>query len=319
MYAFILEKMIGKLSSWKAASLSFARWVTLAHSSLASIPGYTMQTTAFPVSVIEEAKRICRDFIWGSSPSARKCHLISWSQLCKPKDEGGLGFRNLRVLNEAYMMEIAWQLMANPDKIWVQVMKKKYKAGPYQMSKVKSCTRSSPTWRAICQVWPTVSHNISWVVNNGEHVRFWKDVWILGLRKLESVFPNIIPLGENNFTVSSYVSNSEWKWDTLQRLLPAHTCNFIASIKPPQAGIMDTMTWCPSSDGTFTIKSAYNVLQHAEEEPPGPDPLFVKIWKWGGPQRIKSFLWKLAHGRLLTNDERQRRHMCSEATCSRCL
>lgn len=62
-YSFILEKMRGKLSSWKSASLSFAGRVTLAQSSLASILGYAMQTTPLPISVIDEAERICRDFI----------------------------------------------------------------------------------------------------------------------------------------------------------------------------------------------------------------------------------------------------------------
>lgn len=279
-YSFILEKMREKLSSWKSASLSFAGWVTLAQSSLASIPGYTMQTTPLPISVIEEAERICRDFIWGSSPSARKCHLISWSQICKPKDEGGLGFRNLRVLNDAYMMKNAWNLVAHPEKFWVQVLRAKYKTGLHQMPDVRPNTRSSPLWRAICTVWPSVSCNIGWVVNNGERVRFWKDAWILGMRDLESTVPQHVPLGEDQFSISCYANDGEWKWDTIQRLLPGHICILIASTKPPKPGMIDTVT--SSSDGIFSLKSAYNLLEYSIDESSGQDPLFAKIWKWGG-------------------------------------
>lgn len=76
-FSFLLDKMRSKLSSWKANSLSFAGLVTLAQSSLASLPGYTMQACSLPVSICDEAEKICRDFIWGSSPASRKCHLIS--------------------------------------------------------------------------------------------------------------------------------------------------------------------------------------------------------------------------------------------------
>lgn len=223
-YSFILEKMRGKISSWKSASLSFAGRVTLAQSSLASILGYAMQTTPLPISVIDEAERICRDFIWGSSPTAQKCHLISWRHLC----------RNLQDLNDAYMMKNDWQLVAHPKKIWVQVLRIKYKVGLHLMPDVNPSTRLSLIWRAICKVWPSVFHNIGWVVNNGEWVRFWKDAWIPGMRDLESTFPQIVPPGEDHFPVSYDVHDREWKWDTLQRFLPGHVCTLIASTNPPQ-------------------------------------------------------------------------------------
>lgn len=76
-FSFLLDKMRKKLNGWKAKSLSFAGRVTLAQSSLLSIPGYVFQTSQIPVSVCLEAKKICRDFIWGSTADARRCHLIS--------------------------------------------------------------------------------------------------------------------------------------------------------------------------------------------------------------------------------------------------
>lgn len=106
-FTFVLDKMRRKLSGWKASKLSFAGRVTLAQSSLANIPGYVVQSTPIPASVCEEAERICRDFIWGSTAERRKCHLIAWEQICCPKSQEGLWFRNLRTLNNAYMMKLA--------------------------------------------------------------------------------------------------------------------------------------------------------------------------------------------------------------------
>lgn len=44
----------------------------------------------------------------------------------------------------------------------------------------------------------------------------------------------------------------------------------------------------------------------------------MKVDKWKGPARIKSHLWKLAHGYLMTNEESVRRGMSSGPICPRC-
>ncbi|CAN1130244.1 Putative ribonuclease H protein At1g65750 [Linum perenne] len=68
--------------------------------------------------------------------------------------------------------------------------------------------------------------------------------------------------------------------------------------------------------GKFTFKSAYEVL---DATPDNLDsPIWKTIWKWDGPSRIKHFSWTLAHKRILTNAERMRRHLSSNADCTKC-
>lgn len=86
-FTFVLDKMRKKLSGWKASFLSFAGRVALAQSSLASIPGYVLQATPVPLSICDEAEKICRDFIWGSSADRRRCHLVAWEKICRPNQE----------------------------------------------------------------------------------------------------------------------------------------------------------------------------------------------------------------------------------------
>ncbi|CAN1297777.1 Putative ribonuclease H protein At1g65750, partial [Linum perenne] len=43
-----------------------------------------------------------------------------------------------------------------------------------------------------------------------------------------------------------------------------------------------------------------------------------KVWSWQGPNRVKHFLWLVAHNRLLTNAERQKRHMTDNGCCRLC-
>lgn len=59
-FSFMLDKMRKKLVMGKVNFLLFAGRVTLAQSCLASIPGYVMQTVAIPISICDEAEKICR-------------------------------------------------------------------------------------------------------------------------------------------------------------------------------------------------------------------------------------------------------------------
>ncbi|CAN1279411.1 Putative ribonuclease H protein At1g65750 [Linum perenne] len=78
----------------------------------------------------------------------------------------------------------------------------------------------------------------------------------------------------------------------------------------------DRITWGLERDGRFRVRSAY--LLAAEEEGDTLDPIWRLIWKWKGPQRIRQFLWLVAHNRLLTNSERRRRHLAEIGSCQVC-
>lgn len=48
--------------------------------------------------------------------------MVSWEKICRPKSEGGLGFHNLKILNQAHMMKLAWSLLVEKDKLWVKIL-----------------------------------------------------------------------------------------------------------------------------------------------------------------------------------------------------
>ncbi|KAJ9183617.1 hypothetical protein P3X46_007442 [Hevea brasiliensis] len=50
-----------------------------------------------------------------------------------------------------------------------------------------------------------------------------------------------------------------------------------------------------------------------------PGGFWNSAWHWKGPQRIRVFLWLALRHRLLTNEERQRRHLANSANCDRCV
>ena len=120
------KKVQNKLHSWSAKTLAMLGRLTLSKFVLASLPIYSMQTSLLPYEVCDRIKGCIRKFLWSSNSEARKPHLIGQEQVCTFKEEGGLRLRNIRLMNKAMLMQIAYNLMANKDSFWAQVVKNKY-------------------------------------------------------------------------------------------------------------------------------------------------------------------------------------------------
>ena len=88
-----MERVISKISGWKAKFLSFAGRIVLIKSVMAAIPNHVMQGVALSSHLLEKLDKINRDFLWGSSMEKKKFHLVGWSKVNSPKEEGGLGIQ----------------------------------------------------------------------------------------------------------------------------------------------------------------------------------------------------------------------------------
>mgnify|MGYP004711249527 CR=1 FL=1 len=49
-----------------------------------------------------------------------------WDKLCRSKDGGGLGFRNMKAFNYAMLANQAWQILHNPNSLLSLILKAKY-------------------------------------------------------------------------------------------------------------------------------------------------------------------------------------------------
>ncbi|XP_057418408.1 uncharacterized protein LOC130712598 [Lotus japonicus] len=300
-FNFLIDKVKKKLSGWKASSLSFAGRVSLTQSCLLSLPSYVMQTTPIPLGVCKEVEKLCRNFIWGSTVEKRKCHLISWETICSPKDCGGLGFRDLHSINRAYMTKLAWIVKKEPNCLWAKVFKS-----------------NSPTWKGICHAWHLADLGSHWSLGDGKTAMFWKDNWIPSLGNLLYLVPETAPNWLKSVSVSFYRVNGEWKKETLQQILPPEIYDRVIETNPPGEGHGgDSLSWGLTSDGKFSLASVHPIIQSGDSQP--SNRIFGTIWKFKGPPKVQSFLWKVAHVRLLTNKERMKRRMTSDGLCPRCI
>jgi hypothetical protein len=92
----------------------------------------------------------------------------------------------------------------------------------------------------------------------------------------------------------------------------------IAKLKVPTNGKNDMPNWDLSNDGNFSLKTAYNIISGSNNDTTNIHSLFDQVWQWKGPTRVRTILWKLAHGSLLTNAVRAHRQMTNDDLCPRC-
>jgi hypothetical protein len=55
-----------------------------------------------------------------------KIHWLRWSSLANPKGAGGMGFREMKLFNQALPGKQGWRLISNPNLLCSRVLKGKY-------------------------------------------------------------------------------------------------------------------------------------------------------------------------------------------------
>ena len=97
------EKLDNKLSGWKEKLLSQVGKEVLIKAVAQAILTYTMSVLKLPDSLCDELAGMIRRFWWGQKEGKNKMAWLSWDKMCTPKEEGGLGFRDLKAFNLALL------------------------------------------------------------------------------------------------------------------------------------------------------------------------------------------------------------------------
>ena len=256
-YSYLVDKLQMRSSSYHSSRLSLGGRTTLAKTVLSALPIYTMQISVLPCSTCTKLDALCRNFIWGSSGEQRKIDLVCWDMVCKPKNYEGLGIKKLAWVNEAFMMKLAWGILANEDDFWVKMIRGIYLSHG-DSPNPQWAGQKSTLWRGISKCWSTMKKGMGWALGDGKKIRFWLDNWLDLPGPLVDYAIATIPDRLIHMVVHDAVdSNGQWAWDMLQNFLPLQILTQIAANKPPSADDgNDEMYWKLSKSGKFTIESA---------------------------------------------------------------
>ena len=101
----VVLKFKAKLEGWYAKLLSNMGRVILVQSVLNVVPIHLLSCLNLPKGILERLNSLMASFIWSGKGGVRKRHWISWSDLTKPKQEGGLGIRKLEDVQAAFRLK----------------------------------------------------------------------------------------------------------------------------------------------------------------------------------------------------------------------
>jgi hypothetical protein len=142
-----------------------------------AIPTYVMSVFKLSASMCEELTQFIRYFWWGEDGGQRKVHWVAWEKLLLPKRRGGMGFRDMRMFNQALLARQPWRLIQFPDCLCAQLLKAKY----YPKGELVDTVfpgDASPTWKSIMHGLKPVKKGIIWRVGSGSKIQVWRDPWI---------------------------------------------------------------------------------------------------------------------------------------------
>lgn len=167
----------------------------------------------------------------------------------------------------------------------------------------------SPLWQGMHKVADVTLSAISWCVGNGRKIKFWTDMW---LDNNGPLVENLIPYTDgimDSAPIASFVNDGCWDTRKFAHILPEAIVNKILAHQVPFAQADEDMPfWTLTSTGKFNLSSAIDLL-NSDTLKVNNNNNWSRVLKWSGPQRVKSFLWLALQDRLLTNHERNRRHL----------
>jgi hypothetical protein len=184
----MVERIRSKLNAWGNKHISFGGRLVLINSVLNSIPIFYLSLMKMPGHVRKKVIQIQRDFLWGGVRGRKKLCWVKWKVVCKEKAKGGLGVRDIEVVNLSLLTKWRWRLLDRGDAaIWKEVLKAKY--GNQVVSKVNLACEGTPYyaslwWKDIRDLygrgeeWCWLEDLITKRLGNGMQTCFWKEVWV---------------------------------------------------------------------------------------------------------------------------------------------
>ncbi|XP_022895471.1 uncharacterized protein LOC111409689 [Olea europaea var. sylvestris] len=85
---------------------------------------YWLSIFLIPTTITSRIVSLCRKFLWGS-----KEPLVAWKDLCLPRDEGGLGLKDLKSWNLALLSKSLWNIQHKKDTLWIRWVHQVYLQG----------------------------------------------------------------------------------------------------------------------------------------------------------------------------------------------
>ncbi|XP_074328182.1 uncharacterized protein LOC141666094 [Apium graveolens] len=288
VFKYLKDKVINQIKSWSAKLLSRAGKLVLLKNVVQAIPAYAMSCFLLPKSIGQEIQKIMNAFWWQSnSANSKGIRWLAWERMCMSKESGGLGFRDIYGFNLALLGKQCWSLIKRPNALVTRVLKARY----YPSCHILDAKRTggvSYTWSSIWEAKEEMKKGLRWVLGDSESINIGSDRW---LRSLDTFCAN------------------------------ASTTRAILNTRIPQNGTRDRIAWVHTTNGQYSVKSAYYQWSqaHSVGEEISRSVGWKRLWQLPVPHKIRVFIWRLCRNTIPVRYRLSGKGVPVTISCSVCI
>jgi hypothetical protein len=172
-----MKRFTKRLTNWAEKYMSHGAKDTLIKSVIQALPAHVMGVFKLSAGFCNQYEKLIRDFWWGDDKEKRKVHWMAWDNLTKPKGNGGMGFRDMALFNQALLARTAWKLIQSPNSLCARVLKARYFPHGNILDKVFS-SDPSPVWKGVQHGLELLKEGMISRIGNGTKTQIFRDQWI---------------------------------------------------------------------------------------------------------------------------------------------
>lgn len=273
----VFDKVKGRIRWWDNKLLSMGGRITAIKSVTSAMPVYGLSMFPLSKKIAQKFRSLQCNFLWGGKDGSRKLAWINWDALCRPKNEGGLGFKDLISFNRTLLNKWVWRFLTGDGGLWRRIIISRHGLPSWAPNgtRERRAGRETGWWKRIVKLVDGIDGKWFWdkverIIGDGKDTFFWDDKWAGG-SSLKARFPRLFHLCRNPGAKISEMGDwaqGAWRWkfnwrrplrDSEEEWI-TELLQIIQDYKPVE-GKADRWSWGRTGDGSFSVKKAYLELE----------------------------------------------------------
>uniref|UniRef100_A0A803PXL3 Reverse transcriptase n=1 Tax=Cannabis sativa TaxID=3483 RepID=A0A803PXL3_CANSA len=234
------------------------------------------------------------------------------------EDLGGMGFRNFRNFNLALLGKQGWRLLTHPNSLVARVFKARYFPNGSYLS-AESSNNPSFVWRSVLEAQSLVAMGVRWCTSTGENISVLGEPWLEDHSNPRVIYdhPTLVNAKVANLM---HVDGGGWDIELINDLFLERDRKLILVIPIHLSQTEDHLIWHKVVTGSYTARSAYNLLQESQGQWHNTEAssLWKSFWKLKVPPKAKNTVWRATMDCLPTTIMLRTKRVEVSAICPIC-
>ena len=273
-----------------------------------------MMSVPLPPGVITKIDKRRRSFLWTGEGDANGAScLVTWDQVRKCRDQGGLGIKDLAVQNICLLLKLLHKLHSEIQTSW----------GAWVRRHICLASLTGDLlgahWDSIRGLLPLYQAITTVTVGDGQSTSFWQDVWLED-ECFSDRFPALHSHCKRDDQSVAAIVNGGLREHLVSRLTTEAAVELaVLDGKLSQVLLTDDRDkrHSPFADkeGKLHMRDLYSLLKCMGATASSPVSTF---WRSCAPPRVQFFAWLLVHERIQCKVNLARRKILPDDTCELC-